>query len=160
MVAGALVAVPSFSSAATLAADRANTVTYDLGASTGRSNDKTYTEVNLGLSWYPANWFAWRNAAFARFLEGADTGYGLDTSFRLIADLGSPQMGLSAFVAPGYRFSASGVASAPFAEEGVTFRVGGLRIGGGAKQIFHSLIHPGESDDNQYFVVLGGGGML
>ncbi len=146
------------------AEDRAGSITYDLGASVGVSGggsvDRNYTEVNLGLSWYAADFLAWRNSGFARFLEGADTGYGLDTSLRLIGDLGSSTQGVSVFVAPGYRFASSSVGSAPFAEEGLTLLLGGLRIGGGAKQIFHQLVEPGREIENQYFIILGGGGRL
>ena len=148
-----------FVSSVAFGADRAGSLTYDLGASSGKAGDGTYTEAQLGLNWYAQNWLAWRNALFGRFQTDVDTAYGLDTSLRLIGDLGAERFGVTAFVAPGYRV-ASGTDSAPFTEEGVLLHLGGLTIGGGAKQIYDSWIHSGEGNDNQYFLILGGGGVL
>src|SRR3954470_3311168 len=57
-------------------------LTYDIGVSSGKTNDLTYTEYNLGLNWWLGSWFAWRNALFGRSQQGEKTIYGLDTSFR------------------------------------------------------------------------------
>lgn len=142
-----------------MAASEHPTLTYDLGVSTGRYGGHTYYEANLGLNYFAEDWLAWRNAIFGRIDDPSRNVYGLDTSLRAIADIGDARTGLTAFVGPGFRF-ANGVSSAPFAEEGLVIHLGGLSIGGGAKQVFNSLTHTGEADDMQYFVILGGGGSL
>lgn len=134
-------------------------LTYDLGASTGKSGNQTYTEANLGLSYFAADWLAWRNSLFGRFRSDIDPAYGLDTSLRLTADVGDSAKGFTLFLGPGYRF-ASGLSSSPFAEAGLVLHAGGLSIGGGAKQIYNSAVHKGEPDELQYFVTLGGGGRI
>lgn len=133
--------------------------TFDIGASTGKVGSETYTEANLGLNYYAESWLAWRNALFGRFQTAQQNVYGLDTSLRAIAEFGDYQTGLTAFIGPGYRF-ASGIDSSPFAEEGLVFHLGGLSVGGGAKQVFNSLAHPNHVDDTQYFLILAGGGSL
>lgn len=141
------------------AVERGGLLTYDLGVSAGKYSDTSYTEANFGLNWYAQNWLAWRNAIFGRFQSDSQTAYGLDSSLRLIADVGAERAGFTAFIAPGYRF-ASGTSSAPFAEEGLMLHLGGLTIGAGAKQILDSWVHTGAANDNQYFFILGGGGVL
>ena len=142
-------------------------LTYDIGASTGSTRstsggvttDRTYSEASLGINAFFSNWFAWRNAGFGRFSTGVDTVYGLDSSFRLMADVGDRQLGASAFLGPGYRFVTNGD-SAPFAEAGLTIHLAGLSIGGGAKRVFNTVIRPNVPDDTQYFITLSGSGRL
>jgi hypothetical protein len=136
---------------------RATDFTYDLGLSSGNSGTGSYTEINLGLNWFAKEWLAWRNAAFGRFQTDVQTAYGLDSSVRLVGEFGSARNGLTTFAGPGYRI-ASGTPTAPFAEEGLVVHMGGLSLGAGAKQIFDSWIHQGYGNDNQYFLILGGGG--
>jgi hypothetical protein len=141
------------------AQDESPTLTYDLGASTGQVNDVNYTEVNAGLNYHFMDYVAWRNALFGRFMTGQDSIYGIDTSIRGEVSFGDRQLGLSAFIGPGYRFVSKGD-NAPFAEGGVILKAAGLMIGAGAKAIFNSVVHTGAEDDRQIFLILGGGGSI
>lgn len=132
-------------------------LTYDLGVSMGSSGGRNYSEASLGLNAFIADWFVWRNAGFGRFADATETVYGLDSSARFMADVGDREMGLTAFVGPGYRFVTKGD-SAPFAEAGLTVHAGGLSIGGGAKRVFNSAIRSDAADDTQYFIILSGSG--
>lgn len=144
-------------------------LTYDIGASTGSTStaatattpatERTYSEASLGINAFFSNWFVWRNAGFGRFSTGVETVYGLDTSFRLMADVGDRQLGFTAFLGPGYRFVSNGD-SAPFAEGGLNLHLGGLTIGGGAKRVFNTVTRPSVPDETQYFVNLSGSGSL
>lgn len=139
-------------------------LTYDLSGSIGSTAGRNYQEISLGLNAHFQDWFIWRNAGFGRFVSGSDNVYGLDTSGRFVLDLGDSKLGLTAFVGPGYRFATSSgnsqADSAPFAEAGATVKLGGLHIGGGAKTVFNSVVRPGAPEDTQYFLILGGGGVL
>lgn len=146
-------------SASAFAGTRTSDFTYDVGLASASYNGGSYTEADIGLNWYAADWLAWRNAVFGRFQTDVDTAYGLDTSLRAILDVGSPRGGFTAFVGPGYRL-AQHTDTAPFAEEGLVFHLGGVAIGGGAKQILNSWNHADHPNDNQYFLILGGGGSL
>lgn len=144
-------------------------VTYDISGSSGSYNGASYNEVTLGLNWIFKDWLTWRNSAFTRQSATATESYqGLDSSLRLSTSLGDPQdvLGLSAFIGPGVRF-ASKSNSAAFAEAGVTVRLGGLRIGLGAKALNYFSTRSDESTgtslpkaDTQYFVTISGGGTL
>lgn len=140
-------------------------VTYDLGASTGSTTtatgEVTYTEANLGVNLFLGDYISWRNAGFSRFQTGVENVYGLDTSLRLHLTAGEKQSSasLTLFGGPGYRFVSKGD-HVPFAEGGLVFRVGGLSLGGGAKVLANSMIHPGAKDETQYFLILAGGGTL
>jgi hypothetical protein len=139
-------------------------LTYDLGASAGSYAGQSYSEINLGLNWYFADWVAWRNALFSRFGSGESTS-GLDSSLRFEYKATGDTFGLQAFAGPGYRFASKSL-SAAFAEAGVVFKVGGLSLGAGAKYMHYTS--PGEDstgktlpkDDTSYFLILGGGGVL
>lgn len=139
-------------------------LTFDVSGSIGKTYDRSYQEISLGVNAYFTDWFAWRNSGFARFIEGVDNVYGLDTSARFILNLGDSTLGLTAFVGPGYRFATSSgtlpADSAPFAEGGVVAKLGGLSIGGGVKTVFNSLVRSGAPEDTQYFLILAGGGSL
>jgi hypothetical protein len=139
-------------------------LTYDISGSLGNTSGRGYQEVSIGLNAFFNEWFNWRNSGFGRFIEGSDSVYGLDTSGRFVLNLGDAKLGLTAFVGPGYRFATSAgnsqADSAPFAEGGVTVKLGGLRIGGGVKTVFNSVVRSGAPEDTQYFLILGGGGVL
>ena len=139
-------------------------LTYDIGASLGNSSNRSYQELSLGVNAYFYEWLVWRNAGFARFIEGADNMYGLDTSARFVLNLGDSKMGLTAFAGPGYRFATSSGSipadSAPFAEAGLVAKLGGLSIGGGAKTVFNGMVRSGAPNDTQYFLILAGGGSM
>lgn len=134
-------------------------ITYDLGASTGSYSNKTYTEINLGVNLYVYPFLAWRNAAFARFLSGANNVYGLDSSVRGILELGGSGLGMTAFAGPGFRFVNEG-RNVPFGEAGAVFKLGGLNIGGGVKTLFNKFADSALENDTQYFIILAGGGSL
>ncbi|MES2857121.1 MAG: hypothetical protein V4692_14730 [Bdellovibrionota bacterium] len=136
-----------------------STLTYDIGLSTGRVNDVSYTEANLGFNYKFLDYVAWRNALFGRFASGADSVYGIDTSLRGMISFGDRQMGLSAFLGPGFRFVTKGD-NAPFAEGGVVLNAAGISIGAGAKSIFNSAVRNGAQNDSQIFLILAGGGAL
>lgn len=139
-------------------------LTYDISGSLGSYSGRGYQEISLGLNAHFAEWFIWRNAGFARFTEGTDNIYGLDTTARFVLNLGDSKLGLVAFAGPGYRFATSAGSSqadsAPFAEAGVIAKLAGLSIGGGVKSVFNSLVRSGSPDDRQFFLILAGGGSL
>lgn len=139
---------------------------YDVSASSGKYNDTTYTEINLGLNWQLSDWLVWRNAAFNRFGSGTNSITGLDTSLRVGSDVSSDDgtFGMEFFVGPGYRF-ASNDASAFFAEAGLGFKVAGIYLGVGAKSLQYVKTRQESGvdlpkSDTQVFIVLGGGGSL
>lgn len=141
-------------------------VTWDLGASAGNYGGASYTEVNLGLNWFLADYLIWRNALFGRFAASENL-YGLDTSLRLqhysATDGGG--LGLGFFGGPGIRIAQSPY-SAMFLEGGLILKLGGLNIGGGAKQFYYT--NPGQdtfgnrlpTTDTVFFLILSGGGTL
>lgn len=145
----------------------AQSLTWDLGASTGSYNGIGYSEVNLGVNWSFTDYLIWRNSVFSRFPSTGDGVQGLDSSLRLhhavYSDDGT--FGLGFFGGPGYRFS-SAAYSAAFAEAGLLVKLGGLQIGGGVKAFRYS--NPGTDltgaalppDDVTYFIILSGGGAL
>jgi hypothetical protein len=157
---GLLLSGPSsFAASAPAASGDGFSLTYDMGVSTGSSGGRSYSEASLGLNAFISDWFVWRNAGFGRFSDATETVYGLDSSARLMADIGDRAIGMTAFVGPGYRFVTRGD-SAPFAEAGLTLHAGGLSIGGGAKRVFNSAIRSDAADDTQYFIVLSGSGRI
>lgn len=135
------------------------TLTWDLGASTGKAGGVSYTEANLGLNYYLKSWLVWRNALWGRFASGIDTIYGLDSSIRFIYATGSRSLGFTAFAGPGYRFASQGI-SPPFAEAGVVFKLGGFNLGGGVKSLFFNMVNSTYEADTQFFIILSGGGSM
>jgi hypothetical protein len=137
--------------------------TFDLGASSGSyssgGNTYSYTELNLGLNLFFAEWLDWRNAVFYRLVSGADNIYGLDTSLRGILGIGGRGLGLTLFAGPGYRFPNEG-GNVPFAEAGVIFKASGFALGGGIRTFLNSWVSSGVANDTQYFIILSGGGSL
>jgi hypothetical protein len=139
---------------------RSGRVTYDIGISSGKSNEISYTETHLGLNWWFHESFAWRNSFFGRFQTGVDNIYGIDTSIRgsHTIELGE-ESSANVFLGPGWRFVNEGK-NAPIAEGGLVMKLGGLSIGGGAKAVFNKVVDKTMEDDIQYFIILGGGGTL
>src|SRR4051812_49412132 len=113
------------SAAFAAASEEPSELTYDLGVSSGSTNNHSYTEAGFGLNYHFMDYLAWRNALFGRFISGQDSVYGIDTSLRGQVAFGDRQMGLSAFLGPGYRFVTKGD-NAPFAEGGVILNAGGI----------------------------------
>lgn len=142
-------------------------VTYDLSAATGSYNGASYSEINLGLNWSFQEWMTWRNAVFFRQGANVDSVQGLDSSLRFSTSVVSEDSGLGfdAFAGPGLRFATKDN-NAIFGEAGLVFRLGGLRIGFGAKVLNYttdrkdSLGAALSKTDTQYFLILGGGGVL
>lgn len=122
--------------------------TYDIGAGSGYSTDGAFVEGQIGLNTHFNRWITWRNSGFYRNQPDRDDFFGLDTSLlagdrlRLADD-----MQLSYQAGGGYRFT-SLAQHAPFAETGVGFRVGGLRLGANAKYLFYELV--GDDRDNEF----------
>jgi hypothetical protein len=143
------------------------TFTYDIGASTGSYNGKSYSEINLGLSWYVMDFLNWRNSLFSRFGDGLTSVSGLDSSARFFMDLSSDErtFGLHLFAGPGLRIS-NAQNTGVFGEAGAYFRIAGLTLGVGVKSLQYT--NPGTNadgtdrpkGDSTVFVVLGGGGAL
>lgn len=141
-------------------------VTYDLSASFGNYNNKTYNEITLGLNWIMADWFNWRNAGFSRFGEGVDTVSGLDSSARFQGGFESDGggFGVHGFIGPGVRLATQNY-NAAFGEVGLVFNLGGLKIGGGAKSLYYFSDRKDSTNgatlpknDNQIFLILSGSG--
>jgi hypothetical protein len=143
------------------------TFTYDIGASSGSYNGTTYSEINLGLSWYVFDFLNWRNSIFSRFGSQVDSVTGLDSSARLFYDMKSEGggLGLHLFAGPGIRIS-NQQNTGVFGEAGAYFRLAGLTLGVGVKALKYTA--PGKDPngterpktDNTVFIVLGGGGAI
>ncbi len=142
-------------------------VTYDLSGSSGTRDGSSFSEVHLGLNWYVDEWLNWRNSVFTQFGTDIKTVNGLDSEALLNYDAytQSRALGIELFAGPGVRL-ASEKSNAVFGKAGVTFAIGGLRIGGGA-QALHYLEDRTDKNDNvlnkdevQYFITLTGGGSL
>ena len=141
-------------------AQESGRLTYDLGVSSGKSGDVTYSEIDLGLNFFIQPFLAWRNAIFARFVSEADNIYGLDSSARFIFNTRlSERSGVTTFGGPGVRVPSEGDV-VPFVEGGLIFKAGGLSLGGGAKAIFNKAIDEDAENDTQYFIILSGSGSL
>ena len=134
-------------------------LTYDLGLASGRANQVTYTEAQLGLNYYFNDYLAWRNAGFYRFQSGTSDVVGIDTSARGILSLGGQPLGLAAFAGPGMRFVNRGD-NAPFVEVGAAIKVAGFAIGAGAKSILNSWVNSRMENDTQIMLILAGAGSL
>lgn len=145
-----------------------STLTYDLSASFGTYNEKSYNEVTLGLNWFVVDWLNWRNSLFSRFGSGLDTVTGLDSSARFQGSLETDGggLGIHAFVGPGVRLASQNY-NAVFGEAGLIFKLGGLRIGGGIKSLYYLADRKDSAtdltlpkNDNQVFIILSGSGSL
>lgn len=142
------------------------TFTYDVSASTGTNNGKSYSEINLGLNAYLADWINWRNAIFSRQGAGIKTVQGLDSSLLLGWQVFNQErdLGFQAYIGPGLRF-ATDKNNAAIADAGVILTLGGIKLGAGAKALSYFEKREDLSGDQlkpseiqYYFVVSGGGG--
>lgn len=142
-------------------------VTYDLSAAVGSYDGYSYDEITLGLNWYLADWFNWRNSVFTRQGSGLDSIQGLDSAGLFIASTRSSggTFGIDAFAGPGVRF-ANQNSNAVFGEAGLLFKLGGLHIGVGAKALSYVSNRVDATGaalpktDTQTFIILSGGGVL
>ena len=148
--------------AATLEAQTRPTFTYDLGVSSGRTNDKSYTEINLGLNWYLSEYLIWRNSIFNRFGTGIENTTGLDTSARFAYNTSRDpgEFGIGVFAGPGLRISKKEFTGV-FGEAGITLRGPGLALGVVGKSI-HYPSASGDDSKNETVVsiVVGASGAL
>lgn len=143
------------------------TLSYDLSGSSGTYGDLTYSEIQLGLNWYVVDWLNWRNSVFTRFGSKIDTVTGIDTALLATTEAFTEGggLGIRAFAGPGYRI-ANRDNSAVFGEAGLVFALGGLHLGVGLKSLYYNsprvdsngYVYP--KNDNQIFLIIGGGGVL
>ncbi|KHD88259.1 MAG: hypothetical protein OM95_10075 [Bdellovibrio sp. ArHS] len=142
-----------------------NHFSYDVSGSSGSRDGESYSEIHLGLNYYATNWLNWRNSLFTQFGSEIKTVYGLDSAALLNYDLYTQNraFGVEFFAGPGVRL-ATEKSNAVFGKAGITFGLGGLRIGGGV-QAFHYLEDRTDKndfvlgkDEVQYFITLSGGG--
>jgi hypothetical protein len=144
----------------------ASSLSYEVGASQGKYNEKEYQEVNLGINWRLNDYITWRNSGFSRTVKDQDPRYGLDTSLRL--DVESDRraaVGAGFFIGAGYRFSKK-TNSGVLGEAGIKARGGGLRLSVGAKGVIYQDPEDladgtaGKKEDISYFVNISGSGTL
>lgn len=140
-------------------------LSYDLSGASGTRYGETYSEIHLGLNYYPNKFFNWRNSIFSQFGSEIDPIYGLDSAGLLNWSQYNQKrtLGIELYAGPGVRI-ATEKANAGFGKAGVTFAVGGLRIGGGI-QSFHYFEERSDKqgrllpeNETQYFIILSGGG--
>ncbi|MEN0060349.1 MAG: hypothetical protein AAGB31_16030 [Bdellovibrio sp.] len=140
-------------------------VSYDLSGASGTRDGESYTEIHLGLNWYVQEWLNWRNSVFTQFGSEVKTVYGLDSAALFGTEFYTQGRGLGVefYAGPGVRL-ASENSNAVFGKAGVTFALGGLRIGGGV-QALHYMDDRTDKNDNvlnkdevQTFIILSGGG--
>lgn len=158
----------SFLSFSVFAASGSNsTISYDLSGGSGTRDGETYSEIHLGLNYFVQDWLNWRNSVFTQFGTEVKTVYGLDSAalFNVDAYTSNRALGIELYAGPGVRF-ATEKSNAVFGKAGITFALGGLRIGGGV-QALHYLEDRTDKNENilgkdetQYFIILSGGGTL
>ncbi|MNS69993.1 hypothetical protein D3C72_1033260 [compost metagenome] len=139
--------------------------TYDISGGVGSYDSNSYTQLQLGLNWYAYEWLNWRNAAFTQFGSSINNVYGLDSSilFQTSAYTQNRDAGVEVFLGPGVRL-ASENSNAGFAQGGITFALGGLRLGFGAQALHYwaertdknDVVMP--KDEVNYFITVSGGG--
>lgn len=140
---------------------------YDVSASFGNYNNSSYQEINLGLNWLVGDYLNWRNSLFNRFGANSESISGLDSSLRLQTTSMSSDdsFGFHAFAGPGVRLATNNW-NAYFAEAGLVFKIGGLKIGAGLKSMSYIESRKDKSqqelpkNDQQVFLILSGGGTL
>ena len=132
--------------------------TFDLGLSSGSINDKSYTEIDLGLNLYFNPNFDFRNAIFSRFGSGVESIVGLDSSARGIYFAEVDGFGFTSFLGPGVRIPSKGNVT-PFLEAGLVLKAPGIGFGIGAKSLANSWVSS-LPNETQIFIILAGGGEL
>lgn len=140
-------------------------MTYDLRASSGTQNNKTFNEVHLGLNWNLNDFMTWRNALFTRFGSEVKSVQGLDSSLLFSWTMGNEDRssGLHLYAGPGVRL-ASEKYSAGTLDGGFVVRLAGLQLGAGAKHLTYfetrkdaeNLTLP--KNETQVYITLSGGG--
>lgn len=148
----------------TSTAVQASSLSYEVGASQGKYNEKDYQEINLGINWRLNDYITWRNSGFSRTFEDQDPRYGLDTSLRLDVESDTrAAVGAGFFIGAGYRFSEK-TNSGVLGEAGLKARGGGLRLSVGAKGVIYQNPEDladgtaGKKEDISYFVNISGSG--
>lgn len=140
-------------------------VSYDLSGAAGARDGESYTEIHLGLNYYPVHWFNWRNSLFTQFGSAINSVYGLDSAGLLNYELynSSRTLGIELYAGPGLRFATEN-SNAAFAIAGVTFGLAGLRIGGAVQSFQYFEERKDKNNvslnksETQYFITLSGGG--
>lgn len=138
---------------------------YDLSGASGTRDNESFTEIHLGLNYFVKDWLNWRNSVFTQFGTDINTVYGLDTAalFNYEFYNHGRTLGVEFFAGPGLRF-ASENSNAAFGKAGITFGLGGLRIGGGVQHFLYFEDRTDKNDntlnkdETQYFITLSGGG--
>lgn len=157
----------SFPTTPTTVSTSGSKVTYDISASFGEQNGSSYQELNLGLNWTMNSFLNWRNALFTRLSPNVNSVSGLDSSLRLqlTSMTDDNAFGFHAFAGPGVRI-ATEKWNAAFGEAGLIFKLGGIQLGAGVKnlQYFESRVDknkdPLPKNEQQVFIILSGGGTL
>ncbi len=142
-------------------------VSYDISGGSGTRDGVTYSEVHLGLNWFVQDYLNWRNSLFTQFGSEVKSVYGLDSAALFNVDFynSSRTLGVEFYAGPGLRF-ASEKSNAGFGKAGVTFALGGLRIGGGVQALHYWDDREDKNnqtlpkDEFQTFITLSGGGTL
>jgi hypothetical protein len=142
-------------------------VSYDVSGGSGTRDGETYSEIHLGLNWFVEDWLNWRNSLFTQFGTEVKTVYGLDSAALFKADAynSGRTLGVEVYAGPGLRF-ATEKSNAVFGKAGITFALGGLRIGGGVQALHYVEDRTDKNenvlgkDETQYFITLSGGGVL
>lgn len=156
-----------FTSIVSAAPSGRSLISYDISGGSGTRDGETYSEIHLGLNWFVKDWLNWRNSLFTQFGSQVKTVYGLDSAALLSWDAytQSRAAGVEFYIGPGVRV-ASEKSNAVFGKTGLTFALGGLRIGGGV-QALHYVEDRTDKNENvlgkdevQYFITLSGGGVL
>lgn len=144
-----------------------STLSYDISGGSGSRNGNSYSEIHLGLNWYPAEWLNWRNSLFTQFGSAMNTIYGIDTAalFEYTAYTQSRGAGIELYAGPGLRF-ANENSNAVFGKVGLTFALGGLRLGASVQHNHYFSSRTDKEnyslpkDETQYFITIAGGGSL
>jgi hypothetical protein len=128
-----------------------------IGASSGSSLGRSYTEANVGVGYYFYRWLEFYNAFFARLNSQPETLYGLDSSLRLVFKSGVGSVAhIHLFGGPGYRIATNSEISTLFTEFGVIGTLAGFSLGGSLKTFYYQMRDGSRSNENQYSIILAG----
>jgi hypothetical protein len=109
-----------------------------------------YVEAEVYAQYYFSNMFALRLGGFGRFSDEQNYG-GAQFAAPLILDVN--RLGLSTYMAPGYRYMNRGL-SAPTLESGLNLKMLG-DIGIGYRLILNEWVNNGLKTEGQFFVSVG-----